>query len=143
MSLTSEILWGSALLGLCTFVHLAIVICGVKILHAYRDFPRSKAFVVHFGITIGTALLCIVAAHTLQVWIWAGTFLFLQRLPDLESAVYFPLATYTTVGYGDVVAQIGWRVLAAIASVTGLLSFGISTAFLVGVFAKILPEELE
>lgn len=143
MSLTSEILWGSALLGLCTFVHLAIVVCGVKILHTYRDFLKSKAFLVHFGATIGVALLCIVAAHTVQVWFWAGSFLMLQSLPNLESAVYFALATYTTVGYGDVVAQVGWRVFAAIASVTGLLSFGISTAFLVGVFAKMLPEEIE
>lgn len=143
MSLTSEIIWGSLLLGLCTFVHLAIVIGAVKILHAYRSPLKSKPFIVHFGVTICVALVCVVAAHTIQVWLWAGSFLLLQTLPNLENAVYFALATYTTVGYGDVVAQVGWRVFAAIASVTGLLSFGISTAFLVGVFGKMLPEELE
>lgn len=141
MSLTLEIFWGSILLGLCTLVHLAIVFGAVKILHKFKDVVTPKAFIVHFGLTIGVALVCIVFAHTLQVWFWAGSFLLLEVLPDLESAVYFALATYTTVGYGDVVAQVGWRVFASIASVTGLLSFGISTAFLVGVFAKILPEE--
>lgn len=143
MSLTFEILFGSLLLGLCTFVHLAIVFGAIKILHNLRDVVTSKAFVVHFGLTIGVSLFCIVVAHTLQVWFWAGSFLLLQVLPDVESAVYFALATYTTVGYGDVVAQVGWRVFASIASVTGLLSFGISTAFLVGVFAKFIPDELD
>lgn len=143
MSLTLEIFWGSVLLGLCTFVHLAIVFGAVKILHSFRNVVASSSFIVHFGLTIGVALVCVVIAHTLQVWFWAGSFLLLEVFPNVESAVYFALATYTTVGYGDVIAQVGWRVFASIASVTGLLSFGISTAFLVGVFAKILPLEQE
>ena len=143
MTLTLEIFWGSILLGLCTFVHLTIVFSAVKILHKMKEAMAARTFIVQFGITIGVALICIIFAHTLQVWFWAGSFLFLDISSNVESSVYFALATYTTVGYGDVVAQEGSRVFASIASVTGLLSFGISTAFLVGVFAEILPEEKE
>jgi hypothetical protein len=51
------------------------------------------------------------------------------ELPNLETAVYFSLATYTTIGFGDVVLEPGWRVLAGIEGLTGLVLVGWSTAF--------------
>jgi hypothetical protein len=42
--------------------------------------------------------------------------------------------SFTTVGYGDVVLEPGWRLLAGMTSTHGLLIFGIFTAFLVEVF---------
>jgi len=58
-------------------------------------------------------------------------------LPDWNTAVYFSLVTYTTLGYGDVVLGPGLRIFAAFSAVTGLLGFGISTAFLVGAIGKV------
>jgi Ion channel len=42
---------------------------------------------------------------------------------------YRPISTYTTVGFGDVVLGPGWRVLAGIEGLTGLMLVGWSTAF--------------
>ena len=61
---------------------------------------------------------------------------------DPATAVYFSLVTYTTLGYGDIVLAENIRLYGALASVTGLLAFGLSTAFLVAVFAKLLPNHL-
>ena len=47
----------------------------------------------------GTLLLL----HLAEAIVWALFFVLVGGLPDLESAVYFSLTSYTTVGYGDVV----------------------------------------
>jgi hypothetical protein len=67
--------------------------------------------------------------HLIQVFLWAFVFLRAGELPNLETAVYFSLATYTTIGFGDVVLGPGWRVLAGIEGLMGLVLIGWSTAF--------------
>ena len=56
-----------------------------------------------------------------------------HELPTLETAVYFSLVTYTTIGFGDVVLGPGWRVLAGIEGLTGIILIGWSTAFVFAV----------
>ncbi len=77
--------------------------------------------------------LGIVMLHLIQVGLWAVVFWQAQELPNLETALYFSLATYTTIGFGDVVVGPGWRVLAGIEGLTGILLVGWSTAFVFAV----------
>src|SRR5215470_10629366 len=74
--------------------------------------------------------LSIVLLHLIQVSLWAVLFWRANQLPTLETAVYFSLITYTTIGYGDVVLGPGWRVLAGIEGLTGIILIGWSTAFM-------------
>ncbi len=76
-------------------------------------------------------------AHSLAIWIWAGTYLWLDIVSDLEQALYFAGATYTTLGYGDVLAPLEWRVLTSATATNGLLLFGLSTAILVDASARL------
>ena len=84
--------------------------------------PRRVALLLR--LFSGIALL-----HLIQVGLWAVVFWRAHELPDVETALYFSLATYTTIGYGDVVVGPGWRVLAGIEGLTGMLLVGWSTAF--------------
>lgn len=61
-------------------------------------------------------------------------------LPDWNSALYFSLVTFTTLGYGDIVLGEGLRIFGAFASVTGLLAFGLSTAFMVALMTRVFQE---
>jgi hypothetical protein len=61
-------------------------------------------------------------------------------LPDLESATYFSLTSYTTVGYGDVVLPERWRLLGPIEAAVGILMLGWSTGILVAVIGTIYRE---
>ena len=98
---------------------------------------------IRSGILIAVTLAALVLAHTIQVWIWAISFVALSALPNLADAIYFSLVSYTTLGYGDITVSDGFRVFAAMTAVTGLLNFGLSTAFLVGLFARLLPSDIE
>jgi hypothetical protein len=74
------------------------------------------------------------------VWTWALVILGISDLPDLVTSFYFATVTYTTLGYGDIVLGPDARIVATFCAVTGLLTFGISTAFLIGVLSNILPR---
>jgi hypothetical protein len=83
---------------------------------------------------LGVASLWILLVLTTSVWGWAALYMVLDLFDHLEPALYFSIASFTTVGYGDVVLEPGWRLLAGMTATHGLLTFGLFTAFLVEVF---------
>jgi ion channel len=69
----------------------------------------------------------LILIHLTEISVW-GLFYFWQGcLPDAETALYFSGVTYTTVGYGDLVLQKPWRMLAPLEALTGILMCGLST----------------
>jgi hypothetical protein len=76
---------------------------------------------------VGSLLLL----HLAEAIVWALFFRLVGGLPDLESAVYFSLTSYTTVGYGDLVLPAPWRLLGPIEAAVGVLMLGWSTGILV------------
>ena len=71
---------------------------------------------------------------------WAVSLIWLNALPNMFDAIYFSLVTYTTLGYGDVTLTLEFKIFGAMAAVTGLLNFGVSTAFLVAVLSNALTK---
>ena len=84
----------------------------------------------HLYFVLSAAVIMVLAANTVCIWIWAILFRFLEIFPTFEAAVYFSLVSFTTVGYGDVVADEEWRILTSFTAINGLLAFGIFTAFM-------------
>ena len=78
--------------------------------------------------------------HLAEAVVWAVFFRLGAGLPDFESAVYFSLTSYTTVGYGDVVLAGPWRLLGPFESAVGVLMLGWSTGILVAVIGRIYRE---
>lgn len=89
-----------------------------------------------------TTVMFLVLNHTIQVWIWAIAWIHSDVFTDWNMSLYFSMVTYATVGYGDVVLGEGARIFGTFAGVTGILAFGISTAFLVAVITRILPSHV-
>ena len=69
---------------------------------------------------------------------WALTIRALGALPRLADAVYFALVTTTTLGYGDITLKPDYRVFGAMGAVNGLMTYGLSTAFLVSIASGVL-----
>lgn len=120
------------MLFVCSVVHVAAIVFGISIL---------RSVIVRAHVALGLGLLTILAAHTIQIWAWAAVFMAMGAFGDFATSFYFAIATYTTLGYGDVILQYGFRIFATFAAMTGLLAFGISTAFLVGLITRLLPED--
>jgi hypothetical protein len=79
---------------------------------------------------IGETVLVLFNASILEVLLWAGTYMALGEINDLEPAFYFSMVTFTTLGYGDIVLDERWRLLASFEAATGIIMFGWTTAIL-------------
>ncbi len=77
--------------------------------------------------------------HTVEIWTWAGAYLFLGTLPDFLDALYFSAVTFSTLGYGDIILAPEWRLFGALEGVSGLLLIGWSTAYLVSASTRYGP----
>jgi hypothetical protein len=141
MTITTQILLGAALLGICLVLHVLILIAAVNGLRAARQSAVGPISDMRWGMHVGGVLAILIGGHTVQVWMWAVALVLLGGLASIDEAIYFALVTYTTRGYGEVVLAPAFRVFGAMAAVTGLLAFGLSTAALVGFVTKMLRWE--
>ncbi|MBW0148395.1 potassium channel family protein [Marinobacter arenosus] len=93
----------------------------------------------HFRIIV--AVLGILVAHTVQVWIFAAAYYFLHHVEgwgelvgnfngSLLDCAYFSFTTFTTLGYGDIQALGHLRYLTGIEALTGLVLITWSASFL-------------
>jgi hypothetical protein len=85
----------------------------------------------------------IVLLHVAEITIWAMFYRWQHAMPDLASALYFSVVTYTTTGYGDVVLPEAWRLVGGVEALTGILMCGWSTGFFFAVvnrFYTATPE---
>ena len=115
-----------------------VVISTYRALHVERWGEISRAPKVF--ILSGYVLLFFLAS-LLEIWLWAGMYRLLGALSDLEEALYFSTVTFTTLGYGDVVLQSSWRLLASFQAVNGIIMFGWTTAVIVALVQRILVHE--
>lgn len=95
---------------------------------------------MHTFLVCSGVVLTLLLSHTIQLYIWALSLWALGALPWYEEPIYFALVTYTTVGYGDVLLPAEFRIFGAMAGVNGILAFGLTTAFLVSFFPRIIKE---
>jgi voltage-gated potassium channel len=121
-----------ALLAACVIVQSSGMLLLIHWLARVRHVLESPNVRRRVGLLV-CLFVCIVLLHLIQIVLWGIVFWRAGELPTLETAVYFSITTYTTVGFGDVVLGPGWRVLAGIEGLTGLILVGWSTAFVFAV----------
>ncbi len=141
MTLTVQIIAGSCLLVFCKIVHLAVVAIAMPMFGRLATGLRALRREVQAAALLSFGVAVVLMVHTIQIWLWAYMLHAVDAFDDFGTSFYFSTATYTTVGYGDLVLGPDLRVFGAFASICGLLAFGISTAFLMGVVVKLLPLE--
>jgi hypothetical protein len=54
----------------------------------------------------------------------------ITTLQDLETALYFSMVSFTSVGYGDLVLTGDWRMLASLEGANRVIIFGWTTALI-------------
>ncbi len=95
---------------------------------------RSAVLMLQF--TIARILL-----HVFEILLWSGFYHWLC-FPIWESASYFSAASYSTVGYGDVVLPQMWRTLGPVESLVGVLMCGLSASFLFAIVSHLVEREV-
>ena len=65
------------------------------------------------------------------------TYLALNAIDGLEKALYFSMVTFTTLGYGEIVLDERWRLLASSGAGNGIIMFGWTTAIVIAAVQRI------
>jgi len=93
--------------------------------------PRSQLVVM-----IGIVAL-IVVTHTAEVAVWALFYALRGLVPHWLSAVYFSIASYTTLGESGITLPVHWQGLGGFEAMAAMLMFGWSTAMLAAIMLKL------
>ena len=116
------------------FLH---VIGSIHFAHwAVRSLTRKVLF------ASGVVMLMLVVS-LVEAWLWSLTYRAVGAIEGAEKALYFSMVTFTTLGYGDVVLDESWRLLAAIQAALGIVIFGWSTAMVIGTIQRLLAIDEE
>ena len=131
--MTTQIFFGSSLLMACALAHVAVIALSVPLFTRVGNRTKGLPAPIFVAAILGFGIGVVLAAHTVQIWSWAIVLDLLGAFDKFSDSFYFATVTYTTLGYGDVVLGSDLRIFATFASITGLLAFGVSTAFLISI----------
>lgn len=108
----------------------------------YQIRRAGVAFWTDVAIVAGVLLLAL-AAHCVAIAIWAVLYVACGEFTQLGPAFYHSAMNYTSLGYGDVVMSAAWKMFGPLEAANGLLMFGVSTAMLFAVIARLFRTRAE
>ena len=103
---------------------------------------RPTLTFAHVWLTIVSLVAVLLILHSLEIFIWAEFYISQHCFADRETAYYFSLTSYTTLGFGDVVLHRPWRIVAGWEAMVGVLMFGWSTASLIAFLHQVQTERM-
>ena len=127
-----NIILGAFLLLITCGMHLGAMMLVIHLL-GLEGGPVRKWFRQVRAFPVGEVVLVMANISILEVLLWAFAYMALGQIKELEAAFYFSMATFTTLGYGDIVLDQSWRLLASFQAATGIIMFGWTTAILMAV----------
>ncbi|MBY6048124.1 ion channel [Vannielia litorea] len=126
-----QLLLGSAIMAATTVV-AALSLWGLEAflarIHGWVIRPPQGPRLVAAVVAV---MLWTLVVMTAAVWIWALALWALGVFVTLEASVYFALVAFTTLGFGDILLPLEWRLLGGLAAANGLLVFALLAAMLV------------
>jgi Ion channel len=125
-----EIVLSLGIMGVCLVIHIAgIVFVGDQLVRRRQKFEQHTG-PVQVSILLITVFAFVILLHLTEACLWAAFYDFRGLFKDYETALYFSLKSYSTIGYGDVLLPQNWRLVGTMEGLSGVLLCGLSTAFL-------------
>jgi len=88
------------------------------------------------------ATIAIIILQGIIILLWACCYRWLC-FRSWNSAFYFSATSYSTVGYGDVVVPLKWRLLGPLESMMGVLMCGIAVSLLFALITRLVDKDPE
>ena len=119
-----------------TAIHAAFMIVTLRLLRAHDNHQGWQTPWARIRVT-GGSILVMFLASLIETSLWAAAYLMLGAISGAEPALYFSMVTFTTLGYGEIVLEPQWRLLASFEAANGIIMFGWTTAVVVAVVQRV------
>lgn len=133
-----QIFVGILIAGLNVAQHVGFIVAAIVVMRAHRERIDGKLHYRHILLVLTSVTLWLLLGLIIAMIVWAVCLQALGLFQTLEDATYFAFVSFTTLGFGDVLLPKEWQLLSGMCAAVGLLLFGLSTAFLFEVFARVL-----
>jgi hypothetical protein len=103
---------GLGMMVLTIIIHALFMVAGTKAAKWRRSRFGHVRKEMEKAVLLSVLTVWMFLAIVLEAGLWALLYLFnplITALPDLETAFYFSMVTFTTLGFGDVVLTGQWR----------------------------------
>jgi hypothetical protein len=137
----------SLALGLGTFV---LTICvqavptSILIRIATSKHPRSltrPSFWPNF-VLFQMAAVLLAVAHLVNIALWAFLYCLCGEFSEFGGAYYHSAVNFSTLGYGDIVMSVRWRLLGPLEAMNGIVVFSLSTALMFALMMRLIERRL-
>jgi len=137
----SQISLGCFLVLVTTIIHMfATAAVLVMLKKMGRLLHMNKASTLQRTLLVASLVACMFLVSVLDAVLWAQVYVRVGAIEHLETALYFSMVTFTTLGYGDVTLPPDWRLLASFEAANGIIMFGWTTALITAVIQRLAPK---
>ncbi|MEM1048530.1 MAG: ion channel [Pseudomonadota bacterium] len=136
-----QVVVGVTVISLTAYIHATTLALALHRFEPLRAWALAWPSTLRTATLLAASVLWVMAAHLIEVALWAAVLILLGVFSDLERAVYFSLVAYTTLGFGDIILPEDWRILSGLIAANGFLVFGWSTAFQVDLLADLRRDQ--
>ena len=132
--------WGVLLIVMTLVIHvIGLLLIDARVERVHNRLRRFSNRIVFVAI-IGVMSLLATVLHGTEGIIWAAAYRLLGALTDYHEAVLYSLSAITSYGHASVVLEKHWQLMGALEALNGWLLFGLTTAFMFGVFQRTLMQ---
>ena len=124
------------LMVVTTAIHASGMLLVVRVVLTKDVQSRHRKKLMHL-FSVGGVVLLMFFVSVIEVLVWSVTYLWLDALEGFEEATYFSMVTFTTLGYGEIVLDEQWRLLASFEAANGIIMFGWTTAIVLAVVQRV------
>jgi len=124
------------LMVITTAIHASGMLLVVRVVLS-KDAQRRHAVQRMHLFSVGGVVLLMFLVSVIEVLVWSVAFLWTGAIEGLEKATYFSMVTFTTLGYGEIVLNEQWRLLASFEAANGIIMFGWTTAIVLAVVQRV------
>jgi len=146
--LIKEVMFGElaialSIVAICVVVHTVGLVLFAQFLIVRIASRERMARMTSQGVLLIVVFAVVLGLHLVEVTLWASFYYLRGLFQDLETAVYFSLVTYASIGYGDVVLPQRWRLLSGIEGISGVLLCGLSGGFIFAVINALFQTRMQ
>lgn len=128
-----QLIWLAALMSLMVVIHT------LWSLHILRLVPGKVTDTVRLVMILVRICVSMLMIHFIEAACFALFYYWRSGFSDVATAVYFSLASYATVGYGDVLLPAHLRITGAAEGLVGALLTGWTVALLSRALSTLRP----